>query len=734
VSVTDTISGPKNQITGKKIKVMNGETMMRDWMLDVNYYDNKYRIIQIVGDNQINGSKDIVSTKYSFTGRIEAQEVKDSTFSTVLDYTERFNYDHRGRMIEHTVEGLPNSGKVMVESMKYDNSGQLITKLNHSEYSSGGYNPFIQKTDYRYNIRRCLKGINNPDSITTENDIFSMNFFYNDSLSGISSPRQYNGNISSVQWKTNENNNQYAYRYSYDSLNRLKEGVFYQKTNGPWIHNNSFDEKHISYDPNGNIMTLDRYAAGSRKIDQLHYYYLNNGNQVDHITDSIGDVAGIIDYQGDNTSTSKYAYDLNGNMTIDKTKGINTPITYSFLNKPEQLDFGNGEKIQYIYDGTGQKLAKKVLQGNAVMGSSLIYADKFIYDWNGVLQYILNGEGRLVPDGNTFRYEYYCKDHLGNNRATYAPVTPGLAQVIEYQHYYPFGMQMVALCSNTGTDVPNRYLYNGKELQTDFGLQWYDYGVRFYDPQLVRWYSLDPLAEKNRRWSPYNYCNNNPIYYIDPIGKSGVAYLTVQKNKEEKPIVKVVSNVYIYGVGATDANAQSIQSNALALYNNDGNYFNANIGGVDYEVQFEINVQVIDQVNVDAKLVEGGYSNLNAENNFYEIRDDIEDAGQTLSGVYGGNTGVIKTSEVGTPTPSHELNHGYGGIDKDRIDNTILSENDIAVQGNNSAAPANRKVTQGNIDAIFKNVDFKGGNKANVGNARPQLFDKEKGYRQVPQK
>ncbi len=85
--------------------------------------------------------------------------------------------------------------------------------------------------------------------------------------------------------------------------------------------------------------------------------------------------------------------------------------------------------------------------------------------------------------------------------------------------YYPFGMKQSAMSYLSGSsEQRNFFLYNGKELQTDFDIDWYDYGARFYDPQLGRFHTADALTDAAPNRSPYRYAFNNPINIIDPDG------------------------------------------------------------------------------------------------------------------------------------------------------------------------------------------------------------------------
>ena len=210
---------------------------------------------------------------------------------------------------------------------------------------------------------------------------------------------------------------------------------------------------------------------------------------------------------------SSYAYDAGGNMIVDGLRGAS--ISYNILNLPEEVCLGN-EKVSYIYTSAGEKLATRV-------GSSLTcYRGPLVYSGNNLL-YLVHPEGLTRKSTIGFVYYYAKRDHLGSTRVL-CHASGNTLVADQATGYYPFGLAHGHENLNL-----NRYLFSGKELQDQslggklLGL--YDFGSRFYDPTLGRWFNVDPKLEFV---SPYGYCANNPVLYIDPNGEDIV--LTISKD------------------------------------------------------------------------------------------------------------------------------------------------------------------------------------------------------------
>lgn len=331
-----------------------------------------------------------------------------------------------------------------LENPDIDLIGDITLRTPNSEihnlnFYATNINKGLQKVDYEYNVRGWLTDINNVNVNTDVNDLFNFHINY-DSKEGMTSTGSitplYNGNISQTIWKTaNTDSQKRAYGYAYDDLNRINAGF-----SRSGINYNSVDKYslfNVSYDKNGNIQGLKRNGFEdedgngvglTRLMDDLTYTY--DGNQLKEVRDASNT---LITYQGffdGNPSGTDYAYDVNGNMTADRNKGI-TSIAYNHLNLPELIKInttdpvGNAQngKIYYIYDATGVKQAKVV--EDAIQNSTITtsYAGGYIYEDNNSfeeLKMFSHPEGYIEPEGNLYEYAFNFTDHLGNVRLTYA--------------------------------------------------------------------------------------------------------------------------------------------------------------------------------------------------------------------------------------------------------------------------------------------------------------------------
>jgi RHS repeat-associated protein len=169
-----------------------------------------------------------------------------------------------------------------------------------------------------------------------------------------------------------------------------------------------------------------------------------------------------------------------------------------------------------------------------------------------------DGDGYIEP----FNVNPYEQNSGGTSDA---PVDLTDTEVYQETHYYPFGMTMEGEWQNIVNGPENNYLYNGKELNSDFGLDWSDYGARYYDASIGRWNAIDPLAEGYYPKSPYCYVMNNPISYVDPDGmKVEYADNVDEKTREKIDNLKNESEAFAFLYSVLD-NLQDAEGNDIVF-------------------------------------------------------------------------------------------------------------------------------------------------------------------------
>lgn len=589
------------QITQRKERVLN--TKSKKWITEIYHHDYRGNLVY---EQKAYGDFGNLIQERLFS--LQNWNLKDSSSASFLGTNQTLvianEHDHRGR-IKNVYHSLNHEGLVHIYSYDYDEKGHIRKKKLGSTGSEA--DDFLQIVDYSYNIRGWLTRINNyrmcdseiiihPDkqdvpgidpggiggfggpgvgeaeilTNTESNDLFALSIYYENGHNDIQSDPQYNGNISEIIYREGCQANPKAYSFTYDHQNQLLSADYYLREQSEFENVSNFDVDRISYDANGNILSIRRKDGQGSTIDSLVYsYHLNNqlANVVDYADGSEGFISSELG--------TEYSFDQAGNLLMDENKAVLYESNY--MNKPHLITNTEEDSLKYLYSATGLKLQRmsKYQDGS---GHFTNYLGSFEFK-DGDLSSIYFKEGRVHFEDEQSQYEYVIRDQLGNNRVFFSDLNNNGSienedEVLQIANYYPFGMiqnEEHAIVSE------NDHLFSAKELQKDLNLNLYDFGARYYDPALARWNSVDPKSNEFPNWSPYNYVNNNPMRLIDPNGENpGDPY---------KQLMDLVSRVFEQApMRIAEQRISSLRSmmdrNDIAGGLTQSNYFSA-VQGVD---------------------------------------------------------------------------------------------------------------------------------------------------------
>jgi len=331
-----------------------------------------------------------------------------------------------------------------------------------------------------------------------------------------------------------------------------------------------------AYDANGNILLLERSDANGVQFDDLSYKYNDYGsngrnqNRLYHVDDdnissSLTDID--IDDQGTfqtdivamNTQNN-YSYDEIGNLIKDNAEEI-ANIEWTVGGKIKSITRTTSSTLadlEFRYDTQGNRISKIVKPAgtngqpeewvetiyvrDATSNIMAIYERKAvgsfmefrlkerpIYGSSRIGVKTSNLDMTLTPSTTEFnrllgQKQYEGVNHLGNVLLTFTDkkiprsldgtsIAYYMADVVSATDYYPGGSIMPGRWS--GTDY--RYGFGNQEMDNEIKGHGnsYSYTFRMYDPRLVRWLSIDPLARQFPFYTPYQFAGNSPIRNVD---------------------------------------------------------------------------------------------------------------------------------------------------------------------------------------------------------------------------
>ncbi|NQX85549.1 MAG: RHS repeat-associated core domain-containing protein [Flavobacteriaceae bacterium] len=530
--------------------------------INAEYYSRQNFIASNISKSYTkNPGTSITWYSYDIYGRVEwvIQYIRGLGTKTI-DY----EYDPVQGVVTKVIYQKHKSEETFVHLYMYNSVSEIVgvhTSKNNEEfdlrakydYTETGYlkraqlGNNIQGIDYVYNLSGQLKAINHPalnqtnDPGGDSNDAFGMHIdYYNDDYRRSNSPKpivtspqginRYDGKIKATRWATrsmdaNPASSHNAYLYTYDSNGFLQSAEYGTALSNATVTTNSNEDykvSNLSYDANGNILTLNRNkntVSSNNEMDAFTYHYDGLSNKLNHIVDSAPNPSDADDLTSQ--SADNYVYNNIGQLIANRQDGFEYKYNYSGL-VTSITRFGE-PFVNFYYDDKGQRVRKEATNDAGATWYETYYVRDLagdllaIYTGSyGVInnpikakEYPIYGLDRIgIYDRFSGKTTYEVTDHLGNVRAL---ISSSDGDVLGYSDYYPFGMPM----PNRNVVGDYRYGYQGEfaEKDPETGLNAFE--LRMWDSRIGRWLSPDPYSQY---FSPYLGMGNNPINGIDPDG------------------------------------------------------------------------------------------------------------------------------------------------------------------------------------------------------------------------
>ena len=440
-------------------------------------YDDRKRPVQ----TQIlyrDGSILSEQTEYGFAGEVISSLYTYSSGGNVIGrLLQNYTYDNRGRICSET-------------ATLYKSVGQNVSALKRYVYDDLGRVSRIAievpggvclNTDMDYTLQGWVSSL---ETSTDGEILFAQNLGYDSGniLSG--TEPSYTGLITrkdDTWFQDSQVASMLTNGYAYDYAGRLASEV-----------SADMNATDYEYDARGNVKAV--------RIGQEETTFTHSGDILTSVT-------------GPDGLIKNFSHDVLGRMTYDGT--TDQSMTYNILDLVGKVSKGGAALANYSYLADGTKVS--ALNGG---GEGLMYRGPFVYRKSSgssslTLESAVFGGGRLTPSGAML----YVTDYLGSVRAV---VNGSNGAICKASDYSPYGEQSDAESMQTASTpawITLRDAYTGKEDQhPDFGTGYTDFGARQYSPALRRWMAPDPLSEKYYGISPYAFCNNNPVNFVDPDG------------------------------------------------------------------------------------------------------------------------------------------------------------------------------------------------------------------------